>query len=469
MKRLLVIILAVAVTFVTADAQILRSLGQKAKKAAERAVERTVEKKVEEKVEEHVSNAVDKADKAITDSINKNNDDDEEEEETTKKSTQKVDYAAINAERRAANKSLKYDSWDITGDDNGAAVSAPSSTSVAPQQSQIEMTYAKCDFVAGDEVFFEDNQANEKLGEFPSQWDLISGSVEMVKINGQECINFVEEGSKICPLMENSKSYLPEVFTLELDFWKPETSNSDRKDTGLDIYFYDSMSDGTWIIEVMNSGGNSDSNVRWQVTKPGENSEYITGTKDNIVLPAGWNHFALSFNKRALKFYFNGVRIVSIPNAKRVGWFSVQNYEWGGFDGSGNMNIKNIKIAKGAVPLYDRMISDGKFITYGITFDTGKSIIKPESMGEINRIVTLMTENPDLKFSVEGHTDNTGSATSNQALSESRSKAIVDKLVEMGISSDRLTSSGKGQNSPLADNSTDEGRAKNRRVEFVKK
>ncbi|MFA7034307.1 MAG: hypothetical protein WC166_06615 [Bacteroidales bacterium] len=135
MKRLLVIILAVAVTFVTADAQILRSLGQKAKKAAERAVERTVEKKVEEKVEEHVSNAVDKADKAITDSINKNNDDDEEEEETTKKSTQKVDYAAINAERRAANKSLKYDSWDITGDDNGAAVSAPSSTSVAPQQS----------------------------------------------------------------------------------------------------------------------------------------------------------------------------------------------------------------------------------------------------------------------------------------------------------------------------------------------
>ncbi|MFA7034308.1 MAG: OmpA family protein, partial [Bacteroidales bacterium] len=93
------------------------------------------------------------------------------------------------------------------------------------------MTYAKCDFVAGDEVFFEDNQANEKLGEFPSQWDLISGSVEMVKINGQECINFVEEDSKICPLMENSKSYLPEVFTLELDFWKPETSNSDRKDT----------------------------------------------------------------------------------------------------------------------------------------------------------------------------------------------------------------------------------------------
>jgi outer membrane protein OmpA-like peptidoglycan-associated protein len=79
-----------------------------------------------------------------------------------------------------------------------------------------------------------------------------------------------------------------------------------------------------------------------------------------------------------------------------------------------------------------------------------------------------MQDNPDLKFSVEGHTDNTGSAATNQTLSEARSKAIVDKLVEMGISKDRLKAEGKGQNSPIADNSTDEGRAKNRRVEFVK-
>ena len=141
------------------------------------------------------------------------------------------------------------------------------------------------------------------------------------------------------------------------------------------------------------------------------------------------------------------------PNTNRDSWASA---------------ITNVRIAKGAVPLYDRMMSDGKFITYGITFDVGKSTIKPESMGEINRIVQLMTENPDLKFSVEGHTDSTGNAASNQTLSEARSKAIVDKLVEMGIAADRLTSSGKGQNNPIADNATDEGRAKNRRVEFVK-
>ena len=89
-------------------------------------------------------------------------------------------------------------------------------------------------------------------------------------------------------------------------------------------------------------------------------------------------------------------------------------------------------------------------------------------MGEINRIVTLMKENPELKFSVEGHTDNTGTSANNQTLSEARSQAVVDKLVEMGISKDRLKAAGKGQTAPIADNATDEGRAKNRRVEFVK-
>ena len=145
-------------------------------------------------------------------------------------------------------------------------------------------------------------------------------------------------------------------------------------------------------------------------------------------------------------------------------YFTIRNTRWNDH----RTLVTNFRLAKGAVPLYDRMMTDGKFITYGITFDVGKATIKPESMGEINRIVQLMNENPTLKFSVEGHTDSTGNPASNQTLSEQRSQAIVAKLVEMGIAQDRLTAVGKGQNNPIADNSTDEGRAKNRRVEFVK-
>jgi outer membrane protein OmpA-like peptidoglycan-associated protein len=80
----------------------------------------------------------------------------------------------------------------------------------------------------------------------------------------------------------------------------------------------------------------------------------------------------------------------------------------------------------------------------------------------------MMKENPTFKFSVEGHTDSTGSAATNQTLSEARSQAVVDKLVGLGIARDRLKAAGKGQTSPIADNGTDEGRAKNRRGEFVK-
>ena len=108
-------------------------------------------------------------------------------------------------------------------------------------------------------------------------------------------------------------------------------------------------------------------------------------------------------------------------------------------------------------------------VTYDITFDVNKADIKPGSMTEINRIKTLMEQNPELCYEVQGHTDSTGTPESNQKLSERRAKAIVDKLVELGISPSRLTAVGKGQFSPIADNSTEEGRAKNRRVVFVAK
>ena len=80
-----------------------------------------------------------------------------------------------------------------------------------------------------------------------------------------------------------------------------------------------------------------------------------------------------------------------------------------------------------------------------------------------------MDKDPSLKFEVQGHCDNTGSDKVNDPLSQKRAEAIVARLVELGISADRLTAVGKGSHEPIADNSTDEGRAKNRRVEFVKR
>jgi outer membrane protein OmpA-like peptidoglycan-associated protein len=108
-------------------------------------------------------------------------------------------------------------------------------------------------------------------------------------------------------------------------------------------------------------------------------------------------------------------------------------------------------------------------ITLYINFDTGKSTIKPESQPVIEQIVAMMKSNSEIKLGVEGHTDNVGDPKKNKILSEDRAKAVVSAIVKQGIDASRLSASGFGQDKPIADNSTEEGRAKNRRVELVKK
>lgn len=108
------------------------------------------------------------------------------------------------------------------------------------------------------------------------------------------------------------------------------------------------------------------------------------------------------------------------------------------------------------------------YITLYINFDTGKSSIKPESKPIIDQIVEMLKSNLDLKIKVEGHTDNVGNPKSNKTLSEERAKSVVSAIVAQGIDVKRLSFAGYGQDKPIADNKTEEGKARNRRVEIVK-
>jgi outer membrane protein OmpA-like peptidoglycan-associated protein len=121
-----------------------------------------------------------------------------------------------------------------------------------------------------------------------------------------------------------------------------------------------------------------------------------------------------------------------------------------------------------ASEMLDTLNRDG-FMALYVNFDTGKAMIKPESGPIIEQIASLLKDNEDLNLSVEGHTDNVGTPQSNKTLSEERAKAVVAAVVELGIDAGRLTAVGWGQEKPIADNRTEDGRAKNRRVEIVKK
>jgi outer membrane protein OmpA-like peptidoglycan-associated protein len=118
--------------------------------------------------------------------------------------------------------------------------------------------------------------------------------------------------------------------------------------------------------------------------------------------------------------------------------------------------------------MWQALQKDG-FMSLYINFDTNKATIKPESAGIIDQIVALMKSQPDLKLSIEGHTDSQGTPESNKTLSLNRAKAVIKAVSEGGISASRMSAVGWGQEKPVADNRTEEGRAKNRRVEIVKK
>ena len=412
MKRIALLITAVALICAPAGAQnLLKNLGNRAKNA----VEKNVGNKVEKAVNDILDGKVGTKDKEQG-----------QNDEIKQNASQATDVAQVQQE---------------------------------PQNKPVQTSYAKTDFVPGDVVIFDDPMDGEQLGEFPSMWELRRGETEVVEVNGKKAVQLKDRGTSIYPLMKNPRNFLGDVFTVEFDWFWPNAPY-DGYNTRLELYLCKADSDDE-IFRLEKLIKDGEMTWYWQTT-----SGRQKGTKDDAVLtPGEWHHIALSFNKRALKLYFDGVRQINLPNVSEVpGWFYLAL-------GNGNdaLYLTNFKICQGAVPLYDRLASEGKIITYAITFDTGKATLKPEADVEINRIKGLMEQDPSLKFEVQGHCDNTGSDAVNDPLSQKRAEAIVARLVEMGIAKDRLSADGKGSHEPIADNSTEEGRAKNRRVEFVKK
>ncbi len=319
----------------------------------------------------------------------------------------------------------------------------------------VDVKWNNYDFVPGDKVIFEDGpSADEENGEFPSRWDLYRGTAEIAEADGKPVILFPDgsfsEG--IIPYLKNAREdYLPEVFTIEFDaYFPPERYNNryylnfcDKKNQSLGnnspVSFYVNS------IDFMESEG----------TIPGKE-------RRNWDAAGGWRHFAVAYTRGKMKIYADESRLINIPHyeANPTGITLVGAFE--------KAMIKNIRIAEGGVKYYDRVLSEGKIIVNGIRFDVNKATLRPESMGAINRIYRLMEKNPDLRFSVEGHTDSDGDEDFNLNLSKARAKTVMDKLIAMGIPAERLKYTGWGESKPIDTNATAEGRANNRRVEFVK-
>jgi outer membrane protein OmpA-like peptidoglycan-associated protein len=134
------------------------------------------------------------------------------------------------------------------------------------------------------------------------------------------------------------------------------------------------------------------------------------------------------------------------------------------------LDIVDISKVKESVVNKDFMLQGleigAKVVMKSIFFETGKATLKQASFQQLDNVIGFMKDNPTLKLEISGHTDNVGSVYSNTKLSEARAKAVVDYMVKQGIEKTRLTFKGYGPTQPVAPNTTKDGKAKNRRVEF---
>lgn len=131
--------------------------------------------------------------------------------------------------------------------------------------------------------------------------------------------------------------------------------------------------------------------------------------------------------------------------------------------------LRSLRVAESAPDFSAVISSTGKYITHGIQFDTDSDRMKPESAPVIKAVVRGLEKNPNLKLEIDGYTDSTGNPQHNQDLSKRRAEAVRQVLVsQFGIDASRLTANGFGAAKPVGNNDTAQGRADNRRVEFVK-
>jgi OOP family OmpA-OmpF porin len=414
-----------------ANAQLLRKLQQK----AEQAVERKLEQKVEKETEKTMDTLLNPDQKSSTKNTPQTN-------PSVNKTTPKADDESVETTK---------------------------STNVSDK---LEV-YSKYDFVPGDKLLFFDDFSQDFIGDFPSKWNT-NASGEVVKFNKVEGNWFELKPGHQIYFIPDVKT-LPEDYTIEFDILTEglteKTSSSARLEvylsdntkfeTGSKHYAYTSIPFGQYnafdihMYNYFNGKSSINSHIKADIRKEVQNQP----------------HIAISVTKNRYRLWVNEVKYVDIPrfveelNVLNFIKFHINSFK----DGEERVFIRNLKVAEGGQDLRRELLSKGKVSTNGILFDSGSSNIQAQSYGIIRQISQVLQQETALKLNIVGHTDSDGTNDANLKLSKARAEAVKNALIQVyNISADRLQTDGKGAIAPVAENSTPNGKAQNRRVEFIK-
>jgi len=332
-------------------------------------------------------------------------------------------------------------------------------------------SYSKYDFIAGEKTVFFDDFSQDNLGDFPVKWNTNS-SGEVVELEGFGKWFWMNWGGTFYPEMSG---VLPENFTIEFDLINDFGDETYGPFVNLDIYStipdepMDNLVPGNGGVEIK-LGSTRVDYFSWK----DQNYTDISNSTECNVIEKKENQIvrvSIMVQKQRFRAWLDEVKVVDIPRMMPPGltFDRVRFFEWGEIMEGAKFYIKNFRIAAGVPDMRSKLITEGKLVTHGIYFDSGSDKIKPESYGTLKGVANVLKENPDVRVTIVGHTDSDGNDASNLDLSKRRSLSVKNALMsEFGIDASRMETDGKGESQPMDNNTSAEGKANNRRVEFIK-
>lgn len=327
---------------------------------------------------------------------------------------------------------------------------------------------SKFDFVPGEKIIFFDDFSSENIGDFPAQWNT-NGSGEIVTL---------DKFSGRWFQMTKSGYYIPEVkdpftenYTIEFDLFILSDVGTQIPSV-FDIYFLSGdLSNPALGSQPGQAGLKIQPNYEslfwnnWSEAREWQGDE---GQVNFVLKPMEKYHISFWIQKQRVRMYINDQKAMDLPRGLQA------NYKYNIFRIDDNSEettalLSNFRMAAGLPDMRNKLISEGKLISYGIYFDVNSDKIKPESTPSIKEIATVIKDNPAIKVKIVGHTDSDGADHLNLDLSKRRAESVKKELVTTyGIDAARLETEGKGESQPLATNDNALNKSKNRRVEFLK-
>lgn len=331
------------------------------------------------------------------------------------------------------------------------------------------------DFIPGQTIIFQDDFSQDALADFPAKWNS-NGSGKVTTLNGLNGRWLeLKMNTAITPDMPKA---LPENSTIEFDLYMDAQNNQTTPfiQFGLtqvkDILKEDLFYKDRFFMNITHYNENDSKTVEYGLKND------VLGNKSDFQLTSYANkvmHVSIALNKTRIRIYLDQTKVLDLPKAispgMRTNFFLNSNQVIPAPEL--DMYVGNIRIASAETDarslLVKQFMETGKAVTNDILFDVNSDVIKPQSYDIVNQFGDALKANPSLRIKITGHTDNDGSATTNLDLSKRRAASVKKYLGgKYAIPDDRLETDGKGASQPVAGNNTPEGKAKNRRVEFLK-